>query len=189
MKLLKLQNELSQSESYTPAEDTFFFAEQLEKERGQMALDIGTGSGYLGKLLSQNFSFVVGTDIDYDSLKYQNPRLENCVCCNGADALQTKFDLVVCNLPYLPSEKISDHTIDGGKEGLEVPLKIINSALKCVRKGGKFVFLTSSLANYQKLVQITSMYGFDVKILARKKLFYEDLILIEARKKLSTKYS
>ena len=55
MKLSKLQNKLSQSESYTPAEDTLFFADYLEKERGQMALDIGTGSGYLGNFFLKIF--------------------------------------------------------------------------------------------------------------------------------------
>ena len=183
MKLSELQNKLSQSELYNPAEDTFFFAEYLEKEKGLMALDIGTGSGYLARILSSKFSFVVGTDINFGSLNSQNPKLQNLICCNGADALRCKFDLIVCNLPYLPSEKISDRTIDGGKEGLEIPLGIINSVCTRIKKGGKFVFLTSSLANYQKLLEKTKMLGFDVRIVARKKLFYEELFLVEAKNK------
>jgi len=181
MKLSKLQNKLSQSESYSPAEDTFFLAKHLEKESGETALDIGTGSGYLARILSSKFSFVVGSDIDYNSIKSQNPKLQNLICCNGADAFRCKFDLIVCNLPYLPSEKISDRTIDGGKDGLEIPSLIINSALKCLKKSGKFLFLTSSLANHQKLLEKTKHLGFDVKIGDRKKLFYEELILVEAR--------
>jgi len=38
------------------------------------------------------------------------------------------------------------------------------------------------LANYKKLIEKTKLLGFNVKILSRKKLFYEELILIEARK-------
>ncbi len=83
-------------------------------------------------------------------------------------------------MPYLPSEKISDQTVDGGKDGLEVPLKIIVSAKKCIKKGGKFLFLTSSLANYQELIKKTKLLGFNVRILAKKKLFFEELILVEA---------
>ena len=180
MKSSKLQNKLSESEMYTPAEDTFFFADFLQKEHGENALDIGTGSGYLAKILSSNFSYVVASDIHFNSLNSQNPKLQNLICCNGADALRCKFDLIVCNLPYLPSETISDRTVDGGKEGLEIPLGIINSVCKRIKKGGKFVFLTSSLANYQKLLEKTTMLGFDVRIVARKKLFYEELILVEA---------
>ncbi len=182
MKLSKLQNKLSESEMYTPAEDTFFFADSLQKEHGENALDVGTGSGYLAKILSNNFSFVVASDIDFNSLKSQNPKIKNCICCNGADPIQCEFDLVICNLPYLPSEKISDRTTDGGKEGLEIPIKIINSVFSCVKKQGKFLFLTSTLANYKKLIEKTKLLGFDVKILSRKKLFFEELLLIEARK-------
>lgn len=177
-----MQNKLIKSEQYLPAEDTFFFAEHLEKEKGEKALDVGTGSGYLAKILASKFSYVVCTDIDYDSLKSQNPKIKNCICCNCADPIQCEFDLVICNLPYLPSEKISDHTTDGGKEGLEIPIKIINSVFSCVKKQGKFLFLTSTLANYKKLIEKTKLLGFDVKILSRKKLFFEELLLIEARK-------
>jgi len=147
-----------------------------------MALDIGTGSGYLAKTLLEKFPFVIATDIDFKSLKLQNPKIPNCICCNSVDPIRCEFDLVVCNMPYLPSEKISDQTVDGGKEGLEIPIKIIASAKKCIKKGGKFLFLTSSLANYQKLIDNTKQLGFKVRTVARKKLFFEELILIEARR-------
>ena len=97
----------------------------------------------------------------------------NPICCNGADALQCKFDLAVSNLPYLPSETISDITVDGGKEGLEVPLNIIRSAVQSLKNDGNLLFLTSSLANYQKLLDETSKLGSNVSIVARKKLFFE----------------
>ena len=35
-----------ENEEYTPAEDTFFIAENIEKEKGNSALDVGSGSGY-----------------------------------------------------------------------------------------------------------------------------------------------
>jgi len=181
MKSSKLQNKLSESEMYTPAEDTFFFADSLQKEHGENALDVGTGSGYLAKILSSNFSFVVASDIDFNSLNSQNPKLENCVCTKNADPFRETFDLVVCNLPYLPSEKISDITIDGGREGVDVPLEIINSTKNCIKKDGKMLFLTSSLANYKKLLEKIKKLGFEVTIIARKKLFFEELILVEAR--------
>jgi len=177
-----LQKNLSKNEQYSPAEDTFFLADHLKNEKGNAALDIGTGSGYLAKILSSNFSLAVATDIDFNSIKFQDPRFPNCICCNAADALHYEFDLIVCNMPYLPSEKEADKTIDGGKEGVEIPLRIIESAKKCLKKGGKILFLTSSLANYKKLIEKTQMYGLDVRIISRKKLFFEELILVEATK-------
>jgi release factor glutamine methyltransferase len=157
-------------------------ADYLEKEKGISALDVGSGSGYLTKLLGENFSFVVGTDIDFDVLKNQTYKTRNLVCCNGSDPLLSEFDLVVCNLPYLATDEILDIATDGGAEGFEVPKKILDSTLKNIKKGGKFLFMTSSLSNYQKLIDYAIDLGLCAKILARKKLFFEELILIEARK-------
>lgn len=164
-----------------PAEDTFFLADHIKNEKGQIALEIGTGSGYLAKILEENFDTVIATDIEFEVLKNQAGKL-NVVCCDGASSLNTKFDLVVCNLPYLPSNNISDRTIDGGPEGLVIPRKIIESARNCIESGGRMLYLTSSLADYQKLLSYTESLGFTVRVLAKKKLFFEELILVEAIK-------
>ncbi len=183
MKLLKLQNKFLKHDLYEPAEDTFFIADNLKNIKGAMALDIGAGTGYLTKILSSKFNFVVSTDIDFNSLKSHGVLTENCICCFGANALKCKFDLIVCNMPYLPSEQILDQTVDGGKAGIEVPFEIIKSSLDRIKENGRFLFLTTSLANYDKLFKQTKNLGFDINIIARKKLFFEELILVEARLK------
>ena len=63
---MNLQTKSLKNDEYPPSEDTFFIAENIEDEKGNFALDVGSGSGYLTKLLSENFSFVVGTDINFD---------------------------------------------------------------------------------------------------------------------------
>ncbi len=157
-------------------------ADNIENKKGDFALDIGSGSGYLTKLLSENFSFVVGTDINYKVLKHQTYKTKNLICCNGSDALKIKFDLIICNLPYLATDEILDIATDGGSEGLEVPLKIIKSAIPCLKATGKFLFVTSSLSNYHALINETKTEGLSAKVIARKKLFFEELIIIEAKK-------
>jgi release factor glutamine methyltransferase len=169
------------AKTYEPAEDTFFLADWIQNEKGKAALEIGSGSGYLTKILEKNFELVVATDIDYSTLATQEQKLQNSICCSGADALGAKFDLIICNLPYLPSENIVDRTVDGGPEGLQVPLEIIKSASQHLAAGGKMLYLTSTLANYEKLIQETKSLGFDVQILAKKKLFFEELIIVQAR--------
>lgn len=182
MKLLKLQSKLSKNDIYLPAEDTYFLEDYIKNEKGDSALDIGTGSGYLTKSLSRSFRFVVATEVNFDAIRNQSNKPENLVCCNGADALTNQFDLIICNMPYLSSEEILDISTDGGPEGVVIPLKIIKSAKNCLKPGGKFLFLTSSLSNHQKLVENTKKEGFNVKIIAKKKLFFEELILVEIRK-------
>ena len=177
-----MQNKLL-NDIYQPGEDTYFLEDHIKNEKGDTALDIGSGSGYLTKSLKKSFRFVVGTDVNIEALNNQSNKPENLVCCNGADALQNKFDLIICNMPYLVSEEITDIATDGGPEGVVIPMKIIKSAKNCLKSGGKFLFVTSSLSNYQKLVNLTKKEGFNVEIKAKKKLFFEELILVQAKTK------
>lgn len=170
------------NEEYLPSEDTFFMAEHIDKETGNSALDVGSGSGYLAKILTKNFSYVIGTDINFPVLKNQTYKTSNLVCCNGADALNHKFDLIVCNLPYLATEEILDISTDGGLEGFEIPKKIFDSIYDKIKPQGKFIFVTSSLSNFQKLIDYTIKLGLKSNVIARKKLFFEELILVESVK-------
>ncbi len=167
------------SNYYVPAEDSVFFADYLKNKTGKSALDIGTGSGILANTLSKNFTFVVATDINIVALVKAHETINNCICCNAADALHTNFDLIVCNLPYLPSDELLDPAVDGLHDGTEIPSVIIKSASQRIEKNGKMVFLTSSLAKYDTLIKLSESLGFDVKITAKRKLFYEELIIIE----------
>ena len=180
-----MHKKLSESEPYPPSEDTFFLADYIKNEKGESALDVGTGSGYLAALLEKSFSLVVGTDLSFNVLKKQEHFTTNTVCCNGADAINQQFDLVICNMPYLNTDEVSDVRTDGGKDGLEIPIKIIDSAKSRIKLGGKFIYVTSSLSDFKKLISYTELEGFNVNILAKKKLFFEELILVKAVRLLS----
>ena len=175
-----MHKKLSETESYPPSEDTFFLADYIKGESGGSALDIGTGSGYLSSILEKSFSLVVGTDLLFNVLRKRDYPITNSICCNGADVISHQFDLVVCNMPYLNTDEVSDVRTDGGRNGLEIPIKIIDSAKSCIKPGGKFIYVTSSLSDFKKLISYTKLKGFDVSILARKKLFFEELILVQA---------
>ncbi len=175
-----MQSKYLKNDEYPPSEDTFFIVDNIKNEHGNFALDVGSGSGYLTKLLSENFSFVVGTDINFDVLAHQTYKTDNLVCCSGSDAFKKKFDFIVCNLPYLATDGILDIATDGGVEGFEVPKKIFDSVIKNMAKNAKFIFVTSSLSNYQKLIDYAQELGLKTQIIAKQKLFFEELILVES---------
>ncbi len=96
-----------------------------------------------------------------------------------------QFDLIICNLPYLATDEIIDVATDGGKDGLEIPLEIISSALPHIEKNGKFLFVTSSLSDYMGLIDFVNSKKFHAKIIDKKKLFFEELIIVEVKHSLS----
>ena len=149
---------------------------------GSAALDMGSGSGYLTRLLRGGFPLVVGTDICHAVLCGQTYKTDNLVCCDGADALRRgSFDLIVCNMPYLATDTVTDAATDGGPGGIPVPLGLIRSAVPCLSAGGRLVFVTSSLSDYRALIGAAASEGLAPRIVARKRLFFEELIVVEAR--------
>ena len=86
----------------------------------------------------------------------------------------------MCNLPYLATTEIIDIATDGGKDGFEIPKKIFDSVIENMAENGKFIFVTSSLSNYSKLIEYAQKLGLKTQIIARKKLFFEELILVES---------
>ena len=44
------------------------------------------------------------------------------------------------------------------------------------------LFVPSSLSNYEKLIEESKKLGLDYRIVARKKLFFEELLVVQATK-------
>ncbi|HZB73663.1 MAG TPA: methyltransferase, partial [Nitrososphaeraceae archaeon] len=153
---------------YLPSEDSILLANCLKDYSGNIALDIGVGSGIITQALCENFKKVIGTDLEFEILKKcnkdvasntskdSNKKLKNergfeLVCADAASAFRNNiFDLVVSNPPYLPENydnegmKIHDEAIYGGKSGIEVTLKIIKSSLATLKREGKLLIIVSS---------------------------------------------
>ncbi|MCP8304755.1 MAG: methyltransferase [archaeon] len=176
---------------YKPAEDTFLLARAVGRYSGKVVLEIGVGSGYITIELSKSKNpLVVGTDIsaralreariNLKSLDYDNVEL---VHCDGASPFRKGcFDLIVFNPPYLPSEEIVDSTVDGGKEGIEVVERFIDHSLNVVSNSGSILFVLSTVSNYDRVVKILEDKGFEVKRKESRKLFFEEIFVIEASK-------
>lgn len=174
---------MSKNNYYRPSDDTFLLAECVQKFKGESALEIAVGSGYISNVLKENFRLVIATDIDPDAIRATRNKANLLICCDSASAITNiMFDLVVINPPYLPSQQINDITVDGGRDGIEVSLKMLGDAVRLLKNNGVILLVTSSLANYASLLTHLQKLGFKVDIIGGKKLDFEELFVIQARR-------
>jgi release factor glutamine methyltransferase len=144
---------------------------------GDSFLEIGLGSGNNLKVATEKFRLIVGTDIlPLKSLLNQRSAQVEIIRADKATCFrEAVFDLVAFNPPYLPSEIITDWSIDGGPQGVEIPLEFLESAMAVLKPNGTVLLLLSSLG----ATEIFEKYCADNSLIAKKiaetKLFFETL--------------
>jgi len=170
-------------EIYQPEEDSYLFADflkkYLSKHKVNSYLDMGTGSGILSKTASKfiNKEDILAADINQSTIKLLRKNKFNVIKTNLFSKIKGKFDLITFNAPYLPLDKrepkSSQLATTGGKRGDEISIKFIRQAKKHLNKNGKIFLLISSLTPTSRLKK------FKYKIVARKKIFMEELLILE----------
>jgi len=186
-------------EVYEPGDDSFLFAENLTVHLGECVLDMGTGCGILGIIAAKKASCVVAVDINPGAVRCakENARL-NMV----ADKLflvqgdlfaplrvGEKFDLILFNAPYLPSEPWEGSTwIErawaGGADGRAVLDRFLQAFPRYLKADGRVLLMQSTLANLERTFQMLEAEGFKADVVAERKLpFFETILLIEARRR------
>ncbi|NOR85556.1 methyltransferase domain-containing protein [archaeon] len=182
---------------YEPDDDTFLIVDNLEKlniSKNNTVLEVGIGSGIVSLFLAKLAKTVTGVDINKHAveLSIQNAVLNNIknVSFFESDLFdkiddKSKFDLIIFNLPYVPTEEIIDEPIakawDGGANGRKVTDRFLSEAINYITLNGKICVLDSSLSNYKKTILFLENNGFKTKIIAEKKLSFEMLYLIEGK--------
>lgn len=146
-------------------------------------LDMGTGSGILAKTALEFLSSknITAVDINPDAVKELEKEKFKVVQSDLFSQITShhpiKFDLIVFNAPYLPLDprepKSSRVATTGGKRGDEIAIKFLKQAKKHLDKNGKILLLISSLTPMDRIEK------FKPKIVARKKVFMEELRILE----------
>ena len=168
---------------YYPREDSLLLAKVLEKAPIKMSkcLDMGCGSGLLSIILAKN-NDVTAVDINKEAVKttIDNAAKSNVKIKAFVSDLflfvDDSYDLIVFNSPYLPVEN-EDRQWSGGIKLIE---KFIRQAKNHLNKNGKILLLISSITGEEAVLAAFRDNGFSAKVIAREKVPWEELIVIEA---------
>ena len=185
---------------YEPAEDSFFFAENLTVRDDEGVLDMGTGCGILGIVAAEKASKVLAVDINAQAVRCSkaNAKLNSVagkmffVQGDLFAPIRTgeKFDLILFNAPYLPSEPCESQTWfgrawAGGTNGRAIIDRFIHEVPRHLEKDGRVLLLQSTLADINKTLKILEAEGLETRIAAKLDLpLFETIVLIEAKLKL-----
>jgi release factor glutamine methyltransferase len=182
---------------YEPAEDSFLFAENLEVQKAETVLDMGTGCGILGIIAAEKAKTVVAVDVNPYAVRCarENANLNNVQ--NKSYYLQGdlftplserfKFDVVLFNAPYLPvnnteAEAWIERAWAGGATGRQVINRFISETPNHLKKSGRVFLMQSTLADVSESLSRFEAYGMSTRVVAEYALpFFEKIKLIESQ--------
>jgi len=159
---------------YPVSEDTLLVKSNVP-EAPEKVLEIGSGNGEIASSIDGE---VTVTDIDPEALEHLEERFDNVIESDLFENVDSKFDLIIFNPPYLSGPKGvgAENTWRGGETGLEVSERYLSEVDGYLREDGSAFVVLSSRTNYQKLVD-----RFELERIDSKKLFFEEIFLFEYR--------
>ncbi len=170
--------------AYFSSSDSELLRGALRGYGGETSLEIGSGNGGTLLELAKRFRIAAGTDLVKPAFRMPvNRGNVDFVLADRASCFRdSAFDLVVFNPPYVPSEGVEDGAVDGGKDGVEVPLTFLEEALRVTKPTGRIVMLLSSHNPVEKFETLCAQRGLEMRLGASKALFYEKLFVYIIRR-------
>jgi len=181
---------------YEPAEDSFLLAENMNFTKADIVLDMGTGCGILAILAAQKTKKVMAIDINPYAIHCATKNAEiNCVSekieFRCGDLFQPtkpgdKFNVILFNSPYLPSEPDEEKSWigkawAGGPNGRKVIDRFIINAPNALTENGKILLIQSSLSDVDKTLEKFCENNMMAKVIVKVKVPFEDIVLVEAK--------
>jgi len=172
---------------YSPAEDSFLMLEAVSAIpiTNKKVLDVGTGSGIQGLYCAMRGAIVTVTDINPAAVIYAQQAAQTlgvtltAVQSDLFSNVSERFDFVLFNPPYLPSETFEDRTVDGGSKGRALATRFLAGLPKHLNEEGTALLLLSSQNDPTSL--IADQQVFEASVVAKRALFFEELQVLSLR--------
>ena len=178
---------------YRPSDDSALLIRSLktllaecwpehEKRKSLAVLEIGTGTGAVGiALLKMRIDHLVMTDISPKAIRCARGNLRRnqlsaeLIHSSLFQGLDTEFNLIVFNPPYLPQEEkepddLLTKALCGGRQGHETMQRFLERLPLYLKDDGKAVIILSSLTPLKELQE-----GADIewRLVGRESFFFE----------------
>ena len=175
---------------YHPGMLTQTICNIMSVHKGDVAIDVGCGTGYIGiaaSLLGANKVYCIDPCPEALKCTLRNAGLNNVSnvsVMEGSELEPLKgkgADLIITLPPQMPFSTDFNPERYGGIDGTDVIIKIIREASIILETGtGRFYLVHSSLANTKKVRDKLSLNGFTWKIIetVEKELIKEDIDLL-----------
>lgn len=159
-------------------EDSKFLAQAVrdETKRGDVVLDLGTGTGIQGIFASEKASKVISVDINPAALEcarlnVHHHHLENKMTIFESDLfskINQKFDLIIFNPPFRwfkPRDILERGELDENYSTLN---KFFNEVKNYLNENGRILLIFSSSGDLKYLEQLISKGVFSSKIVKQE---------------------
>lgn len=165
-----------------PKKDAFLFYEHMIANEGDIALDLGTGTGFYAIMLADKYKKVVATDINKRAVR--NAR-KNVIINDVEDKVELlqgdmfepledkKFDLIVSSLPQMPVPewKVKEGLIsiadDGGLNGRGLVDRFVRGVKSYLNRNGKVYLYHFEFLDTQRTLRMLEEEGLDASIAAQ----------------------
>lgn len=183
---------------YGPEEDTYVLLEALENENlSGDGLELGVGTGIIALHVCDHFKKFTGTDINPHAVELAarnaqaNKKNVHFLVSDLFSHISKPFDVIIFNPPYVPAdediETIEDLSYHGGEEGRLIIDQFLTQFPRYLNPEGTVYLLQSSLSGVDETITTLKKMRFLCKIIARKRLFFEELVVFKIRRDTMTR--